>query len=69
MSKQVKARALVDLPGTAVKSGEFFVGDEADVASLVKSGQADDKAKESDVYGKEEVPKAKELKPAEPAAQ
>lgn len=69
MAKQVKARALVDVPGTDIKSGEFFIADENIVAGLVKAGDADDKANESDVYGKENVPKAKSYAAAAAAAE
>lgn len=48
---KAKARALVDLNQHGVKCGEFFVGSEILVAGLVASGQADDLASESDVYG------------------
>ncbi len=54
----MKARALVDLPGTNIRSGEFFEADDAVVKALVKSGDVDDKAQEEDVYGAK-VPAAK----------
>jgi hypothetical protein len=58
--KTVKARALVDIHGTPVKAGEFFIADETVVAGLVKGGQADSNATEHSVYGAN-VPEAIDL--------
>lgn len=49
--KIVKARALVDIHGTTVRAGEFFIADETVVAGLAKGGQADPNATEHSVYG------------------
>ena len=49
--KPVKARALVDIHGTPVKAGEFFIADETVVSGLAKGGQADPNATEESVYG------------------
>lgn len=56
----MKARALVDIPSSDIKSGEFFEADDAIVRGLVDGGLADDKADEAAVYGAE-VPPAKVL--------
>ena len=56
----MKARSLLDIPGTDIKSGDFFETDAATVAAMVAAGDADDKATEADVYG-ENAPKAKVL--------
>lgn len=54
----MKARALVDIPSAGIKSGEFFIASETAVAALVAAGDADDKAKEVDVYG-DNIPEPK----------
>lgn len=46
----MKVRALVDIPGTDIKSGEFFEAADAVAKGMVAAGDADDKAKEIDVY-------------------
>ncbi len=65
----VKARALIDIHGTPVKSGQFFIAAEDVVKGLVKGGQADSDATEESVYGKD-IPAAIDLTATEiaPAA-
>jgi hypothetical protein len=56
----MRVRALIDIMGSDIKSGEFFDCSEDVAAVLVADGQADDKALEADVYG-ESIPAAKAL--------
>lgn len=56
----MKVRALVDIPGTDIKSGDFFEASSAVAKGLVAVGDADDKAKESDVYPDGAIPEAKQ---------
>ena len=69
----MKVRALVDIPGTDIKSGEFFEVADAVVKAMVEAGEVDPKAKESEVYGDEPTPAAKvhpsavKLEPSGPA--
>lgn len=53
----MKVRALVDIPGTGIRSGEFFLASDEVAQGLVSSGDADALAKEEDVYGTD-VPEA-----------
>lgn len=55
----MKVRALVDIPGTDIRSGEFFEATDVVAKGLVVSGDADDKAKETDVYPDGNIPPAK----------
>lgn len=55
----MKVRALIDLVGTDIKSGEFFEASEAAAKGLVASGAADDKATEEAVYPDGGAPAAK----------
>jgi len=56
----MKIRALVDIPCTDIKSGEFFEVEDIQVPGLVAGGYADDQATEVSVYGTE-IPPAKAL--------
>lgn len=60
----MKVRALVDIPGTDIKAGEFFECTDTQGKSFVAGGQADAKAVEADVYG-QDIPPAKSIIPAD----
>lgn len=68
MGNIVKVRALVDIPGTDIKSGEFFEASTSVAKGLVAVGDADDKAKEADVYPEGEIPAVKVHPSVEAAA-
>lgn len=55
----MKVRALVDIPGTKIKSGEFFLADRGVARGLIAIGEADDKAREEDVYRGGAIPEPK----------